>query len=318
MKIVVLDGYGANPGDLDWAPFAALGDLEVYDRTNPEDVVARSCQADILCVNKVLLTRNVLEQLPKLKYITLFSTGVNVVDLACAAERKIPVSNIPAYSTESVVESAVGHLLNLSARISESANCVRAGDWSRSPDFCFWRGPLRELAGRTLGVVGYGSIGRRVAQVALALAMNVIAYGPRLTPGQNLDGVTAVSLADLFRTADAVTLHCPLGAGNKAFVNRELLASMKEGALLVNTARGGLVDDQAVADALNSGHLGGYGADTLSSEPPADDNPLITARNAWITPHIAWATLESRQRLMDIAVANIKAFLAGTPQNVVS
>ncbi|MDO4586434.1 MAG: D-2-hydroxyacid dehydrogenase [Planctomycetia bacterium] len=318
MKIVILDGYTTNPGDLSWNGFEELGDLTIYDRTLSEEKVARAFEAEIVLSNKVVLDAATIAQLPHLKYIGLFSTGYNVVDLQAARARGIPVTNIPSYSTESVVQSTFAHLLNIASNLSQNTTTVRNGDWVKSIDFCYWNNSLMELFGKTLGIVGFGTIGQRVAQVAQAFGMNVLAYGRHLNPGEIRDGVLFVPFESLLQKSDIISLHCPLNDDNRHFINQKSLAMVKRGAILINTARGPLLDEQAVADALNEGRLGGFGADVLSTEPPQNNNPLLNAKNSYITAHNAWATFEARSRLISIAVANVQAFLNGKPQNVVN
>ena len=317
-KIVVLDGFALNPGDLSWSEIERLGELTVYPRTAPEEFDERAKGAEILLTNKTVIDAERMARLPSLRYISVLATGYNVVDGKAARARGIPVSNVPGYSTESVVQSAIGHLLNLAQGLAEHTAAVRSGQWSSAPDFCFFNRSLTELSGKRLGVVGFGTIGRRVAAVARALGMETVAYGPRLTVGKDYDGTMAVTLDVLFRTSDAVTLHCPLTAENERLINASRLASMKRTAFFINTARGGLVDEAALAEALNQGQIAGAGLDVLSAEPPLSDSPLLTARNCFITPHNAWATLDARKRLMAATVANVRAFVEGTPQNVVN
>lgn len=317
-KIVVLDGYALNPGDLSWEKIARQGDLTVWDRTAPSELLERASGAEILLTNKTILSAETFEKLDSLRFIGVLATGWNVVDTEAARKRRIPVSNVPAYSTESVVQSTVGHLLNLAARLAEHTAAVASGEWAKSADFCFYRPPLTELARKTLGIVGFGTIGRRVAAAARALGMNVVAYGPHLTPGTLVDGVRAVELDELFACSDAVSLHCPLTAENRKMVDSERIAAMKPTAFLINTARGPLIDEDALADALDAEKLAGAGLDVLSQEPPEASNRLLSAKNCYITPHIAWATLEARRRLMEVTEANIAAYCAGKPQNVVN
>jgi glycerate dehydrogenase len=316
MKIVVLDGYTLNPGDLSWAELRALGTCEVHDRTPPAQVLERAAGAQILLTNKTVLSAETIARLPNLRYLGVLATGYNVVDLAAAQQRGIPVTNIPDYGTPAVAQMTSALLLELTHHVAHHAQTVRAGRWSRSADFCYWDFPLTELAGSTLGLVGLGRIGQAVAQIGLAFGMNVRAHdcAPPAAPPA---GVELVSLETLFRQSDVLSLHCPLTPQTKGLVNRERLAWLKPTALLINTARGPLVDEAALAEALNSGRLAGAGLDVLSVEPPPPDNPLLTARNCLITPHIAWATCAARNRLMSVAVANIRAFLEGRPQNVV-
>lgn len=316
MKIVVLDGYTLNPGDLDWADLKRLGDATIHDRTASADTVTRAAGAGALLTNKVVLGRGELAGLPDLRYIGVLATGTNVVDIPAARERGIVVTNVPAYSTDSVVQTVFAHLLNLAQGLAAHSQSVRRGDWVRSPDFMYTLTPLVELAGKTLGIVGYGRIGRRVAAVAQALGMRVLVH--TRTPPADEVGIACVSLDRLFAESDAVTLHCPLTPETERLVNAARLRVMKPSAFLVNTGRGPLLDEPAVAEALNTGRLAGAGLDVLSTEPPRPDNPLLAARNCHITPHTAWATREARARLYATAVENLRAFLAGSPVNVVN
>lgn len=316
MNIVVLDGHTLNPGDLSWDALRALGDCTVYDRTPPEQVFARAAEAEVVLTNKVILRRDLIERLLKLRYIGVLATGTNIVDLAAARERGIPVTNVPAYGTPSVVQTTFALLLELTHHVGHHSDAVRAGRWTASPDFCWWDFPLVELAGRTMGLVGFGQIGRAVSEVAHAFGMNALAHDPAPRPAPSF--VQFVDLETLFRQSDVVSLHCPLTPETKNLVNAERLAWMKPSAFLLNTSRGPLVDEAALADALNAGRLAGAGLDVLSVEPPPADNPLLQARNCLVTPHIAWASGAARARLMQIAVDNVRAFLAGAPQNVVN
>lgn len=316
MKIVVLDGYAANPDDLSWEPLKEWGKLTVYDRTSAEDLIKRAQDADMVLTNKCRLKEEELRQLPRLKYIGELATGYNNIDIEYAHRHGIVVSNIPSYSTESVVQMTFAHIFNITNQVSHYASEVRAGRWSRNPDFCYWDTPLRELAGRTLGIVGLGHIGMRVAQVAHCMGMDVFALTSK-EKDQLPVGVQKTTLEGLLGVSDILTLHCPLSPDTYHLINEERLAMMHEGAVLINTSRGALVDEKAVADALASGYLLAYGADVMSKEPPRADNPLLSQARAYLTPHIAWATFEARQRLMKIAVENVKAFVEGHPQNVI-
>ena len=317
MNITILDGHALNPGDLDWSGLEKLGHLTVYPRSNPELVIERAADSEILFTNKVSFDEAVFEQLPKLKYIGIFATGYNVVDVEAARRRGITVTNIPKYSTDSVVQLTFAHLLNLTFKLSEHTESVRKGDWSRCSDFSYWAGPLIELAGKTLGIVGYGTIGKEVGRIACAFGMKAIASGPRLVPDECDGDVRFVSFDELLETSDVVSLHCPLKDDNYRMIGAVQLAKMKPTSFLLNLARGALLDESAVADALNSGRIAGAGLDVLSTEPPTADNPLLGAKNCFISPHYAWGTLAARQRLLNIAVENLQAFLAGKPQNVV-
>ncbi len=317
MKIVILDGYSVNPGDLSWSEIENLGELTVYDRTSPDDVVARTVDADIVLTNKVVLSASVIEQLPKLKYIGVLATGFNVVDIEAARKRGIIVTNVPAYSTDSVVQMTFAHILNFTNRVAHYAQQNRDGKWSRNKDFCYWDTPLNELAGKTLGVVGLGHIGSKVACVAAGFGMDVFAYTSK-NSADLPDGIQKTTFEGLLGISDIITLHCPLSESTKEMINKDTIKKMKNGAILINTGRGQLVNEHDVAEALHGGTLGGYGADVMCQEPPCEDNPLFKAPNAYITPHIAWATYEARVRLMNIVTSNIKAFIDNEPINVVS
>lgn len=316
MKIVVLDGYALNPGDLSWKPLRALGELTVYDRTPPEQIMDQARGAEVLLTNKATVSRATIEQLPELKYVGVLATGYNIVNVEAARQRGIPVCNVPTYGAASVAQAVFAHLLNLTHHVGEHAAGVRAGRWSASEDFCYWDFPLVELAGLTMGIVGLGRIGRAVARVALALDMKVLAHDTAKV--EPVEGVGMTDLDAVFQEGDVVTLHCPLTAKNEKLVNAARLALMKPTAFLINTARGPLVDEQALADALNSEQIAGAGLDVLSAEPPPADHPLLTAKNCYVTPHQAWATRSARKRLLDAVVENVKAFLEGKPQNVVN
>ena len=317
MRIVVLDGYTLNPGDLTWSEFESLGECVVYDRTSEDDRVIRSTGADILLTNKTVLSGEVISQLPDLKYIGVLATGYNVVDTDAAMERGIPVTNVPEYGTHSVVQMVFAHLLNLCHHVAEHSTSVRQGAWSKSQDFCFWEYPLVELSGRTMGLVGLGRIGSAVAAVASAFGMKVLAYDPAIgTREQN--GVVITDLKTLFRDSDVVSLHCPLTEHNQGLVNEELLGLIKQSAFIINTSRGPLIEESALTMALNNGIIAGAGLDVLPTEPPAAESPLLLARNCYITPHIAWATLGARRRLMKTAFKNMEAFVNGSRINVVN
>lgn len=317
MKIVVLDGQGVNPGDISWNRIEELGELTVYPRTAPEEVLQHVGDAEIALTNKTVFDANIIAQLKNTKYIGVLATGYNVVDTKAARERGIVVTNIPAYSTDSVAQMVFAHLLNVSNHVEHYAEETRNGVWSRCPDFCYWNKPLFELAGKTLGIVGLGNIGMKVAQIAQAFGMNVLAYTSK-TPDQLPEGIRKTTLNGLFGASDVVSLHCPLTDTTRELMNNTSIEKMRDGAILINTGRGPLVNEADVADALASSKLGAYCADVLSCEPPSPSNPLVGAPHAFITPHVAWATLEARLRLMDIAVNNIKSFLEGSPTNVVN
>jgi glycerate dehydrogenase len=321
MKIVVLDGYTLNPGDLDWQGLDALGELTVFDRTPRDQVVARAGEAEIVLVNKVHLGRAEIEALPSLRYIGVLATGYNVVDLEAARARDITVTNVPAYSTASVAQMVFALLLELTQQVGRHAHLVREGRWAQSRDFCFWDRPLAELEGQTLGIVGFGAIGRRVAAIARAFGMHVAAHTAHPEKYRNhpeAEQVRFLALDDLFRESDVISLHCPLTESTRGLVDGRRLGLMRPSALLINTGRGPLIDEAALAAALEEERIAGAGLDVLSAEPPPAENPLLQAKNCFITPHIAWATRAARQRLMDTAVANVRAFVEGRPQNVVS
>ena len=316
MKIVVLDGYTLNPGDLSWDGLEALGEFALYDRSAPEEVLERSEGAEILFTNKTVLDRPIIEALPALKYIGVLATGYNVVDVAAAKERGVVVTNIPTYGTQSVAQMAFALLLELIQHVAHHAQTVQDGRWAACDDFCYWDFPMIELADLTMGVVGFGRIGRTTAQIAKAFGMKVIAHDAFVSDSGDPD-IEMVGLDALFAQSDVVSLHCPLTDENAAMVNAKRLATMKPTAFLINTSRGPLVNDADLADALDSGRLAGAGLDVLSVEPPLPDNPLLSAKNCFITPHIAWATRSARARLMATAVENIEAFLNGNVQNCV-
>ena len=317
MNIVVLDGYTLNPGDLSWDELKRLGPSAIYDRTPPELVLERAREAEIILTNKTVLTREAILALPKLKYIGVLATGYNVVDIAAAKERGIPVTNVPDYGTPSVAQHTFALLLELAQRVGHHAQTVRDGAWARSADFCYWDFPLIELHGLTFGIIGFGKIGRAVAKLAEAFGMHVLVHS-RSKPKDLPPNYEFVNLDELLPRSDVVSLHCPLTPENKQFINAERLTRMKQSAFLLNTSRGPLLDEPAVANALNSGTLAGAGLDVLSGEPSKADNPLLTAKNCFVTPHIGWATRAARARLMDIAVENIREFVAGRPRNVVN
>lgn len=310
MKIIVLDGYGLNPGDLNWKGFEELGELTVYDRTLPSELMERAAGAEILVTNKTLITAENIEALPDLKYIGVLATGYNVVDIDAAKNRGIVVTNIPAYSTASVAQMVFAHVLNITQRVDYYANENRQGRWTKNADFCYWDTPLVELEGKKMGVVGLGNIGLATARIAQAFGMEVYVYTSK--PQFALpSGMKKVELDELFAECDVVSLHCPLTPDTKEMVNAERLGKMKTSAILINTGRGPLVNEQDLADALNEGKIAAAGLDVLSVEPSVEGNPLLSARNCYITPHIAWATLEARTRLMEIAVQNLKSYLEG-------
>jgi glycerate dehydrogenase len=316
MRIVVLDGYTLNPGDLSWDEMNALGQCAVHDRTPPNEVVERAANAEVILTNKTVLTADHLRRLPQVKYIGVLATGYNVVDLEAARKQRIVVTNVPAYSTRSVVQLTFALLLELALRVGHHTQTVREGRWCQAADFCYWDSPLIELDGLTMGLIGFGRIGRAVAEVAQAFGMKVLVHTSH--PPESTTAVVAfVELDILLSRSDVVSLHCPLTPQTRGLVSRERLRQMKPAAFLLNTGRGPLIDEPALAEALNTGRLAGAGLDVLSAEPPSADNPLLNARNCLLTPHIGWATRAARERLMRMAAANVRAFLSGQPQNVV-
>lgn len=317
MKIVILDGYTANPGDLSWGSLKEMGEVTVYERTRREEIAGRAADADIVLTNKVVMDREMMALLPRLKYIGVLATGYNVVDIESARERDIIVTNVPAYSTESVAQTVFAHLLTVTNRTEHYAQQNRLGRWAENRDFCYWDTELTELAGKTMGIVGLGHIGRRVAEIALAFGMQVKAMTSK--KAEELPaGIQKAELQSLLASADVVSLHCPLTEGTRHLIHRETIRLMKPSAILINTGRGPLVDDEALAEALNEGRLRAYCADVVTEEPPKADHPLLHAPNAFITPHIAWATVEARKRLLQTAIGNVEAFVNGHPVNVVS
>ena len=317
MKIVVLDGYGLNPGDLSWESMQALGELEVFDRTSPAELHQRASDAEALITNKTIICAEDMKALPQLKYIGVLATGYNVVDIDAAKALGIVVTNIPAYSTRSVAQMVFAHLLNITQRVGHYADENNKGRWTNNADFCYWDTPLVELDGKKIGIIGYGNIGQAVAAIATALGMKVYVYSSKpqfLLP----QGVQRMSIDEIFQECDVVSLHCPLTDETNGMVNSTRLNSMKSSAILINTGRGPLVNEQDLADALNNGVIAAAGLDVLSTEPPRKDNPLLTAKNCFITPHIAWATKEARIRLMDIAVNNLKSYIGGSIINNVA
>jgi glycerate dehydrogenase len=320
-KIVVLDGYTLNPGDLTWEELESLGKCVVYDRTLPEEVVPRSKDSEIILTNKTVLSSDAIKQLPKLRYIGVLATGYNVVDTETASARSIPVTNVPAYSTQSVAQMVFAHLLNLTQHVAHHGETVRIGRWSSNPDFCYWDMPLIELTGLTIGIIGFGRIGQAVANIALAFGMKAIAYDIVTSSKMPRDSLTEcqfVEMDDIFRDSDVISLHCPLTPQTKNIINKKSLKKMKKTAFLINTSRGPLVDEKALAQALDNEWIAGAGLDVLSEEPPEKNNHLIKAKNCFITPHIAWATHTARKRLLKIAVNNVASFLKGKPQNIVN
>ena len=320
MKIVILDGYCLNPGDLDWKGFEALGDVTVYDRTpidDADEIVRRIGDSEIVLTNKTPVTRAILDRCPAVRYVGVLATGYNVVDTTAAREKNIPVCNVPGYGTAAVAQMAIALLLEICCRVGHHDRAVHEGRWSSCKDYCFWDGTLMELSGRTMGIIGCGSIGRATGEIAKALGMTVIATGPHPW-GEGERPAPYVPLEELLRRSDVVSLHCPLFPETKGLINRDSIARMKDGAILLNTSRGPLLVEEDVAEALNSGKLRAAAIDVAEVEPIPAGSPLLTAKNCIITPHIAWAPLEARQRLMGIAVGNLRGFLAGAPENVVN
>lgn len=315
-QLVILDGYTANPGDLSWEPLEALAECVIHDRTAPEDVPARIGRAELVLLNKAVLDARAIAQCPNLKYVGILATGWNTVDVAAAAGRGIVVTNVPGYSTASVAQHTLALLLELANQVGRHSADVRAGGWVRSPDYCYWLTPLVELSGQTLGVVGFGQIGQAVARLGLALGMRVLA-NRRNPPATPPPGVELVSLDRLFAESDVVSLHCPLTPETAGLVNARRLSQMKPTAYLLNTARGALIVEEDLAEALRNGWIAGAAVDVLSTEPPRADNPLLSAPNCLVTPHLAWATAAARRRLIAIAANNLRAYLAGRPRNLV-
>ena len=318
MKIVVLDGLTLNPGDLNWDALEKLGELTVYDRTPDELVVERIGDADAVFTNKTVVAREHLTSCPTVKFIGVLATGYNVVDVTAAAELGIPVCNVPTYGTMAVAQFAAALLLELCHRVGKHCDDARSGGWARRPDFCYWLNPLFELDGKTLGIIGFGRIGQAFARIAQALGMSVLACSGSQDRQLESASLRYASLAEIYAQADVISLHCPLSESNRGMINAAAIAAMKPGVLLINTARGQLVVEQDLADALNSGRVGGAALDVLSSEPPQADNPLLTASNCIVTPHIAWATKAARARIMATAAQNLEKFVTGAAQNVVN
>ena len=317
MKIVVLDGYTLNPGDLSWEVLHDFGAVTVYDRTPEEEVINRIGDAEIVFTNKTPLSREVFEA-TQIKWVGVLATGYNVVDIAAAKEKGIPVSNVPAYGNDAVGQFAIALLLEMCHHIAAHDQAIRKGQWKESGDFCFWNYPLIELAGKTMGIVGFGRNGQAAGRIAKALGMKVIAYDKYVNEALVAEEYEYVALDELFRRSDVISLHCPLFADNTGIINKTNIAKMKEGVMIINTARGPLVNEEDLAEALNSGKVGGAGLDVVCIEPILEDNPLLTAKNCILTPHIAWAPIEARQRLFDIAVDNLRSYLEGQPTNVVN
>jgi glycerate dehydrogenase len=318
MKIVVLDGFTLNPGDLTWKSLKEIGDLTVYDRTADGQIIERIGAAEIVYTNKTPITRQTLEKVSNLRFIGVLATGYNVVDIAAAKERGISVANIPTYGTTAVAQMTIALLLELCHHVGAHSEAVKMGAWAKNPDFCFWNYPLIELAGKTIGIVGYGKIGQATGKIARAFGMKILAFDQYREESLENADMKYVGLEKLLAEADVISLHCPLFDGNKGMINRETIAKMKDGVFIINTARGGLIIEDDLAEALNSGKVGGAAVDVVATEPIKANNPLLTAENCIITPHIAWAPRESRERLLQIAANNLKQYLAGNPINIVN
>ena len=318
MKIVILDGYTENPGDLYWGALEKMGNLVVYDRTPAEKIVERIGDAQAVYVNKVPITRETIDQCPNLRFIGVLATGYNVIDVKAAKAKGITVCNVPTYGTDAVAQYAMALLLELCHHVGEHSECVKRGEWTNHEDWCFWNYPLIELAGKTMGIIGFGRIGQAAAKLAKAFGMEVMAYDSHVI--SELEGTIChyTDLESLLKQSDVISLHCPLNTETEGIINKNTIDIMKDGAMLINTSRGPLIVEEDLKEALDCGKLGGAAVDVVSIEPIRNDNPLLTAKNVIITPHIAWAPRESRQRLMDVAVGNLKAFIDGNPQNVVS
>lgn len=317
MKIVNLDAHTTNPGDLSWDNFKKYGEVVIYERTNPQQIIERAKDADVLFVNKCILSADILDQLPKLKYVGLQSTGYNVIDCDAAKKKGIVVSNIPTYSTSAVAQLVFALILQITNKVSIHSDAVHNGEWCDCPDFCFWKAPLTELDGKTIGIIGFGSIGQKVYSIAKAFGMNILVYTPHPKQNEYTD-ISFVDFETLCKNSDIITCHCPLTPLTENLINNRAISLMKNNAIIINTSRGPVVNDKDLADALNSNRIQGAGVDVLRVEPPTKDNPLLSAKNCIITPHIAWAALETRERLLGILEDNLKAFINGHPQNVVN
>ena len=318
MKIVVLDGYTLNPGDISWEGMEALGEVTVYDRTKPEEVVERIGDAEVVYTNKTPITRDTLDQCGNIRFIGVLATGYNIIDIEAAKEKGIPVSNIPTYGTAAVSQFAIALLLELCHHIGEHSDAVKNGEWTSHPDWCFWKYPLVELAGKTMGIVGFGRIGQDTGKIAQALGMKVLAFDAYKRPELESETCRYADLDTLLAESDVISLHCPLFPDTEGIINKDTIAKMKTGVMIINDSRGPLIVEEDLRDALNSGKVAGAALDVVSTEPIKMDNPLLSAKNVILTPHIAWAPKESRQRLMDIAVENLQCFVDGAPQNVVN
>ncbi|MBN1623274.1 MAG: D-2-hydroxyacid dehydrogenase [Clostridia bacterium] len=318
MKIVILDGYTLNPGDLSWDGLKALGDVVLYDRTSKEDVISRIGDAEIIFVNKVAITREILDSCPSIKYIGVFATGYNVVDVAAASDKNIPVCNVPTYGTTAVAQFVFAMLLEIAHHVFDHNLAVKRGDWTNSRDFCFWNYPLFELAGKTMGIIGYGRIGQATGALAQSFGMNVLAFDKFQNTGLVCDSMKYAELDELLEKSDVISLHCPLFPDTEGIINKDSIAKCKDGVIIINTSRGGLVVEKDMKAALESGKVSNFAADVVSTEPIEMGNPLLSAPNTLITPHIAWAPREARERLLKTAAANLKAWIDGKPQNVVN
>ncbi len=318
MKIVVLDGYTLNPGDISWEGLEAFGEVTVYDRTKAEEVVARIGDAEAVYTNKTPITKETLDACGNVKFIGVLATGYNIVDIEAAKAKGIPVCNIPTYGTAAVSQFAIALLLELCHHVGEHSDAVKAGEWTNNPDWCFWKYPLVELAGKTMGIIGFGRIGQDTGKIAQALGMKVLAYDAYQNPALESETCHYADLDTLLAQSDVISLHCPLFPSTEGIINKDSIAKMKDGVMIINDSRGPLIVEEDLRDALNSGKVAGAALDVVSTEPIKKDNPLLDAKNVILTPHIAWAPKESRQRLMDIAVANLKAYVDGEPQNVVN
>jgi len=318
LKIVILDGYTLNPGDLTWNGFSALGDVAIYDRTSAEQIVERAQGAEILITNKTPLTKAIIDTLVELKYIGVLATGYNIIDIDAAKHKGIVVTNIPTYGTTSVAQMVFALLLELCHHVQEHSNEVRHGVWSECEDFCFWNYPLIELYGKTMGIIGFGRIGQQTADIAAVFGMNIIAFDSFKSEQSHRNDFKWGELEELLQKSDVVTLHCPLFQNTKGIINKDTLKLMKKSAFLINTSRGPLIVEEDLAEGLNNNIIARAGLDVLSVEPPSKNNPLLSAKNCLITPHISWATMDARERLMDIAIKNVKSFMDGEPSNVVN
>jgi glycerate dehydrogenase len=318
MKIVVLDGYTLNPGDLDWSKFKEFGNLTIYDRSSRGEILERCAGAEIVFTNKTPLNGEVLSQLPDLKYIGVLATGYNIVDIEAAKRLHIVVTNVPGYGTASVVQMTFALILELCLHVQRHSDAVKEGRWSASQDFCFWDFPLIELSGKTIGIIGFGNIGEKVGDLATAFGMNIIASRRRQTDQAQRKNFRWVELNELFEKSDIVSIHCPLNNETEGIINKKSLSLMKRSAIIINTSRGPIIEENDLAEALNEGVIAGAGLDVLSTEPPKKENPLLSSKNCIITPHISWATKEARSRLMDLSLNNLSSFLSGKPTNVIT